>query len=198
MAFGVITAALLTGVFTFVNLIISKEQKTSEFRQEWINELRKEITEFTSSVATFTNYLLHIKKRTKNIDEFNSESNDFYKDNMTLPIDIMKRYNSILLRLNPKDDEVLIKKLTALNNIATSRYLPESVNVVSVATNELIAESQKLLKKEWKRVKRGEVSFFLTKWGVLILLISAISFSIYHHEEIYAALSSQFIVNTSK
>jgi hypothetical protein len=45
-----ISAALIAGYFSFVTLINSKEQKTSEFRQNWIDSLRNDIAEFTSSV----------------------------------------------------------------------------------------------------------------------------------------------------
>ncbi|MEM4379495.1 MAG: hypothetical protein QXL01_02260 [Thermoplasmatales archaeon] len=37
IAFGAIVAALIAATVSFTSLIISKEQKTSEFRQEWIN-----------------------------------------------------------------------------------------------------------------------------------------------------------------
>ena len=46
LALGAITAALITGFLSLLGLIISKEQKTSEFRQQWIDALRQELAEF--------------------------------------------------------------------------------------------------------------------------------------------------------
>ena len=42
-------AALITALIVFVNLIVSKEQKTSEFRQAWIDGLRTDLSVFFSS-----------------------------------------------------------------------------------------------------------------------------------------------------
>ena len=36
-----VMAALITALISFVNLTLSKEQKTSEFRQAWIDGLQK-------------------------------------------------------------------------------------------------------------------------------------------------------------
>ena len=40
---GLIVAAIIAGAVAFVSLIISKEQSISEFRQQWIDELRKDV-----------------------------------------------------------------------------------------------------------------------------------------------------------
>jgi hypothetical protein len=44
-----VVAALITAVISFVNLTLSKEQKTSEFRQAWIDGLRGDLAIFFSS-----------------------------------------------------------------------------------------------------------------------------------------------------
>jgi hypothetical protein len=41
VAIGAISAAIITGLLSLVGLIISKENKTSEFRQQWIDSFRK-------------------------------------------------------------------------------------------------------------------------------------------------------------
>ncbi len=40
---GLIVAAIIAGAVAFFSLIISKEQSVSEFRQQWIDALRKGI-----------------------------------------------------------------------------------------------------------------------------------------------------------
>lgn len=40
VAIGGVVTALVAGAFSFVNLTLNKEQKTSEFRQAWIDGLR--------------------------------------------------------------------------------------------------------------------------------------------------------------
>jgi hypothetical protein len=44
-----VVAALITAIISFVNLTLSKEQKTSEFRQAWIDGLRGDLAIFFSS-----------------------------------------------------------------------------------------------------------------------------------------------------
>src|SRR5690606_14295723 len=48
LAIGAIVAALITGLVSFLGLIISKENKVSEFRQDWINSLRSELADLIS------------------------------------------------------------------------------------------------------------------------------------------------------
>ncbi len=50
IAFGVISAALLAGFFSFLNLVSTKENKVSEFRLSWIDGLREEIASYTAAV----------------------------------------------------------------------------------------------------------------------------------------------------
>jgi len=180
-AIGAATAAILTGIFSFVNLVISKEQKTTEFRQQWINELRDELTEFTSSAQTFLSFLIHINDKSKG-DDFSSKSSEFYTENVELISNITKHYDSIRLRVNPKKDKVFLEKLDALNDLAASKTIPKSVEDVNKVTQELIDVSQDLLKNEWIRVKRGELSFFLTKWLIALSVIAIIG-STFHYKE---------------
>ena len=43
VAVGAVVAALIAGTVSLLGLIISKEQKTSEFRQAWIDALRNDL-----------------------------------------------------------------------------------------------------------------------------------------------------------
>lgn len=45
IALGAVLAAFLTGTVSFISLINSKEQKTSEFRQSWVDNLRNDIAD---------------------------------------------------------------------------------------------------------------------------------------------------------
>lgn len=43
-AIGAIAAASIAGLLAFLSLIIAKENKTSEFRQAWIDSLRLDLS----------------------------------------------------------------------------------------------------------------------------------------------------------
>ena len=47
VAIGTMIAAFIAGLVSLLSLIISKEQKVSEFRQAWIDALRAEISSLT-------------------------------------------------------------------------------------------------------------------------------------------------------
>ena len=50
IAVGAIGAALIAGVVSLLGLVISKEQKVSEFRQAWIDALRSDVASLISHV----------------------------------------------------------------------------------------------------------------------------------------------------
>jgi hypothetical protein len=49
-AIGAVVAALIAGTVSLLGLIISKEQKTSEFRQAWIDALRCDLSAFLTQI----------------------------------------------------------------------------------------------------------------------------------------------------
>lgn len=48
-------------------------------------------------------------------------------------------------------------------------------DVTDELVSELVSKSQKVLKSEWERVKRGELSFRLLKWGSSALVVFALT-----------------------
>lgn len=103
-AIATLVAALIAGALSFVNLTLTKELKTSEFRQAWIDSLREDLAKFFGSARAFARAVevLHIFEPT-------------YKDNAALLITDEKiselRYQAaetlcrIKLRLNPDEAE---------------------------------------------------------------------------------------------
>lgn len=174
LAFGAIAAALIAGCFTFMALINLKEQKTSEFRQDWINALRKEISELVSSVYSLEFYYQYgAKNSDPDFIKWIRETNQVYN----------QASSSILLRINQQEKEEPLKsinekfltKLTAvLQAVSSQDYCAAAVNC-----NAIIEESKPLLKEEWKRVKAGERPFRISKWIAGLVFAVGIIFSIF-------------------
>jgi hypothetical protein len=81
-------------------------------------------------------------------------------------INVEVRITRMRLRLNPKEHAHLISLLHHLSNGEMS--LREEMD----ATMEsIVVEVQKVLRREWRRVKRGELSFILLKWFSLFAII---------------------------
>ncbi|ELB2058235.1 hypothetical protein QNZ53_003467 [Vibrio parahaemolyticus] len=187
-ALGTISAAIITSVFVFINLINSKEQKTSEFRQDWINALRQNISEYTAVTTTFVSMMIYIDSFDTEDEKVKRES-DFYKENIDIANDITKYYNNIQLYVNPIENRSFLSALAKVHGLVTSKRVVRSEDITA-ANQELVTEAQSLLKSEWKRVKRGEMTYRVTKWGVFALL-AFLTFTLFSNLDMLALLFTQ-------
>jgi hypothetical protein len=123
--FGVTFGAIIAGVFSLISLIISKENKTSEFRQQWIDSLRDEISNFLSNLTQYT-YLSCLgdspSEKKDGDDEFNKKL-DKYDLEFSLKrkervfdakLEVVKYYSLIKLRINKNE---VNKNLNEYNSI---------------------------------------------------------------------------------
>ena len=166
-----ILAALIAGVVAFIVTVLSKDQKTSEFRQDWIDGLRENISEFLSLNLSFQEaFQMKVAHNATS-----SELSDYLVSERFVDMtNIESSRTKILLRLNPKEH----KKLIALVKSVYAKERPETggdqrsqVELIE----DIINESQSVLKQEWKRVKSGEPVFRVTKWAAFtVVLCSAL------------------------
>ncbi|WP_226660885.1 hypothetical protein [Alteriqipengyuania lutimaris] len=163
VAVGAIVAATIGAAVTLLGLIISKESKTSEFRQAWIDGLREEIK---SLLVAFNSVADASHRKFDSHDE---------KLNYLLPLfnELNSSVFAVSLRLNPEEarSKKLIEDANELVNLARSPG-PISPDAIRPLETSLQNSAKKLLKYEWKRVKRGEPFFFCLKWGALAALIA--------------------------
>jgi hypothetical protein len=183
VAIGVIVASLITGLMTFTNILISKDQKTSEFRQEWINRVRDELSNFISSVAEYTSQLFN-KKDDK------SELDAFIDGNVALTKEIVRSYSCLRLHLNKVDDKAIFDILDDLYDYAARGEIDYKIDDVTQKENELISLTQDMLKKEWIRVKAGERTYQFMKWLGLALIIVPILIITANYEYLATLLAS--------
>jgi gas vesicle protein len=165
-AVGAITAALIGGTISFISMMLSKDQKTTEYRQNWIDMLRNDISDFVALFSTITSYeIIAFGKSKKQGDAFVEESQeDWYKLN--------RLASNIQLRLNPELHKELIQHiLDATNLAADTNAETRTLEQIALMETQIISASQTVLKDEWQRVKRGEWSFFITKWTALLFVL---------------------------
>lgn len=170
-----VAAALVAGLFGLVGLVISKENKTSEFRQAWIDSLRSDIADFVASGKTFIYYDMARKRA---IDHGGSlEYQKILRDLYDKALHARVR---IRLRLNPDDSDPEMREINrrVLDKISkigvelnNNRY-----DEASKLYNSIHKDAGPLLKAEWERVKRGEPGFRVAKWAAAIIAtVSAIA-----------------------
>ncbi len=174
-ALATVIAAFVGAALTLVGLILSKEQKTSEFRQAWIDGLREDLSEFLSRIEV-TSALLAAHQlqsdRAENTFDFIEKQREDLRD-------AHARYYRIILRLNPREHCELIKNLDEVIGILSSRQAAFNRDQVGQILQALLAQSQVVLKTEWKRVKRGEIPFRVAKYSSLLLLAAVMIYSGY-------------------
>ncbi|MHA2936837.1 hypothetical protein ACXJY6_00920 [Vibrio sp. RC27] len=168
---GVVTASIIAGLFSFISLVLSKEQKVSEFRQQWIDSLREEIATFIGNVVTISD----ISKRMLWAQEKGEKSEFSQSDLKEFQVAASKAYTRINLRLNPDDDNseviALIESLEELRKFTKQAEWQK----VDDKVDDVRSKSQALLKLEWERVKNGEPAFRRAKGVAAFLVVSALT-----------------------
>jgi hypothetical protein len=164
-AIATLVASLIAAAISFVTLTLTKEQKTSEFRQAWIDGLREELAGFLAAARAFA-------RAVEVLNTFGPE----YKEKTSLRISDEKigdlRYQAaetlcrIQLRLNSNEPEhqellrLLRRAITEQNAMLSERTgIEETMKAIERATEC----AQPVLKKEWERVKRGELPFRIAR-----------------------------------
>ena len=181
---GAIAAAIVVGGISFIISVLAKDQKTSEFRQEWIDGLRNDIAELISLFFVISDIVrIEIgvgKTKEEIIAHLTEKDEHFCKLEMV--------YARIKLRINPHEHIKLLSALSAIKGYFGSNQILDS-KVAESLVDELVKESQMILKREWKRVKRGEPVFVATKVVSLLILITALSLgAVYARGHLYIAL----------
>ncbi|WP_318466273.1 hypothetical protein [Photobacterium leiognathi] len=177
-----VVAALITALMAFVNLTLSKEQKTSEFRQAWIDGLRDELAIFFSSARA----LCRVMEESQNglssnvgMEIFSFDKNCISK----MRLDSANALYKIQLRLNPTEEQhikliQLLRDSIAIQNQINregGKDYTKALDAIDIA----VESSQQILKLEWKRVKSGEVIFRVSRGLFFPVIIAVTLFFIY-------------------
>ena len=157
---GVVSAALIAGAIAYAGFISTKESKVSEFRQNWINSLRDEISKYISCIDSL---IEHITKDNAGMMYAPTKFMEKKLDHSELYTEMLQARISILLRINnkekkPEDFERNEKFLTLIENIYIkfeSRKFADVYEDIKLLTSA----SRDLLKHEWNRARDGEKKF---------------------------------------
>ena len=147
-ALATIIASLIAASIALLSLIISKEQKVSEFRQAWIDALREEIATIITHLNVLRGYAT-VHQGTK-LEAFNKVEPHFLLLNSAI--------TKIQLRLNQQEEKS--KKVTRLMERLEGDFEPHNTRMTreesAALEKEFIEACRDLLKDEWNTVKQGE------------------------------------------
>lgn len=163
-AVGPIIAAIIAALVVFISTVLSKEQKTSEFRQAWIDELRKDVAQYVSGTVEFAALYSLRKKR-------NSDEVALLEDNFDAIRELQSIEYRIIFRLNPIKHADLIAKIKALRRqmISINTQGAGRNGVEEAITDAITGDCNRILKAEWERVKKGETGFRFVKWAAMAI-----------------------------
>jgi hypothetical protein len=129
-AVGAIVAAIIAGIVALLGLIISKEQKVSEFRQQWIDALRQDIAAvIRHGHCMCRNSFVALEGEASPWD-WDSVKEDF--------AGLTEAAARIRLRLNRRERESA-DLLAALNKHGLTVRTAFDVKAISSATDDLVA-----------------------------------------------------------
>ncbi len=166
-AVATLIAATLAATIAFLGTILTKENKTSEFRQNWIDKVREDLAEFVGETEVFITYAIaSAKGRLGDVADFVGANNERVQK-------ATSAYYRIRLRLNAEEHKALLDALQNLFGLYSGRGELTAAWIDS-AIERIIKEAQPVLKSEWRRVKRGEPSYFLTKYVALSVALVAL------------------------
>jgi hypothetical protein len=165
-----IWAAVIAALAGFLVSMLSKEFKVSEFRQAWIDALRNDLAELVSIHFALNDHVANEVQRasaSQSLPQFNLEGRQ--KDFERLEATSAR----IRLRLNPVEHRDLICLVKRMGAPTESLRTGDTAQADELG-ERLLAESQSVLKAEWRRVKRGEVTFYATKWLLAFVVVAAL------------------------
>ncbi|ULR87411.1 hypothetical protein [Comamonas sp. B21-038] len=154
-----VAAAALAGLISLLVVVITKEQKVSEFRQQWIDALRADVSALLAAYSVAHQMVIAWKKDNRS----ESELWEKHKDLVTQADTLMSQ---IKLRLNPNEHlhQTLEKHLDQLDEQFASDKPCEEVNTETL-DKRILETTRKILKEEWNRVRRGEATH---RWALRI------------------------------
>lgn len=164
ISIGAIGAAIVAGIISLLSLIISKEQKVSDFRQAWIDALRAELVEFITRINSV-------------VDLNQLEWTDEEKRHAAFS-PVFEAINtatfSISLRLNPDEGiaQEVLRCMNDMTSLVTDGMLTTG-SALRAIEHQFLESSKELLKIEWQRVKTGESAFRITKGAIVAAILAA-------------------------
>lgn len=182
-AVATILAALVAGGIARANLVASKENKVSEFRQAWVDELRKDLAALFSNVRTICRALQELRSDDeKKPADFKFPQSKIIEARHASA----ETYHRIKLRLNPNQPdhqqlrEHLREMMQALQAYIVNEHGDGAVVILSVDDSASFAEG--ILKAEWETVKFGEKAYReavqttsrVLKWSLGLLAVLVI------------------------
>ncbi|WP_017346060.1 hypothetical protein [Pantoea sp. A4] len=165
VAMGTLFASLIAGVFSYLNMIVSKENKVSEFRLGWIDGLRNEVAEYTASMQNLS-FIIEVYNELPETIASNEHLSWLSEivEQRKIAIECITK---IRLRLNHKEvelnEESAERKLISAIESAREHLNDLKYDDVMEDSDLIRVHASPLLKSSWETVKSGERRYLKIK-----------------------------------
>jgi hypothetical protein len=169
-AIGAILAAFIAGSISLLGLVISKEQKISDFRHAWLEALRSDLAIFLTNInAIYDAMQIKYEKPVGRVEALRP-----------LYVALNNSNFNILLRVRPNDEpsQQMLNTMKEFYSLASDEATFTTAAIRDFE-NKMLAASRDLLKAEWERVKSGEKTFRWAKIIAIALIFSALSVAVF-------------------
>lgn len=194
---GPIIAAMIAGFIAFIGMIITKENKVSEFRQAWINEFREDISYLIEAYKKWTynnklyeshNQIAQVQLDGESLAQAYRDKAQWYDQILLDAQNEMERYKGrVKLRLN---SDISRRKTpeNKLNDLLDKLNTTKDLTLADKLSKDIYFNSSLILSAEWKVVKKGEESYVKAKklliyLAVFLSIIAFVGLS-FHLEEV--------------
>ena len=172
-----IALTLVGASVSFVGIILSKEQRVSEFRLSWLEALREDI-------ACLIARALAIHEKNRNAVGYLASDSPLGMKLSEDFLEINKVSVRIRLRLNPNKEaqKAVILLLDESEKLFAMDIEKNPFGQIDDLTTRITSASQKLLRSVWDEVKRGEPAFQMAKWtalGIALLALALLACGLY-------------------
>lgn len=164
-AAATVLGAALSAFVALMIVIISKEQKVSEFRQAWIDALRADISDAISSASALSIIMQQVGREDRSLMLLEWSKATAALARVDLRLNLAEQLHRDLEKC-VRFAEVLLRRLEADPADYDQRdWIDLQDKVISV--------TRPLLKAEWNRVRSGELIFRVTKWVLSACVVAA-------------------------
>ncbi|ENB8332419.1 TPA: hypothetical protein ACHJX8_000788 [Yersinia enterocolitica] len=192
---GSLSIALISCLSAYASVVYNKENKISDFRQEWASELRDESSQLISKLDQLSVIsAAFMDKNAQNLALNSIVENKYEHILMVIKLktEIKELTTKIRIRLNPEKLKVVgsieefingkMINIESLINDFAHDYEQNKIITIGDEINNLEAKLGELIKENWKVVKSGEPAYKfakqLTLWSSIIMFIFIVAAAI--------------------
>ncbi|CQJ53733.1 hypothetical protein [Yersinia rohdei] len=192
---GSLSIALISCLSAYASVVYNKENKISDFRQEWASELRDESSQLISKLDQLSVISAAFMDKNAQSLALNSIVENKYEHILMvikLKTEIKELTTKIRIRLNPEKLKVVgsieefingkMINIESLINDFAHDYEQNKIITIGDEINNLEAKLGELIKENWKVVKSGEPAYKfakqLTLWSSIIMFIFIVAAAI--------------------